>query len=137
MEKWLVLLKDYTSVDLLALWALLPSPLATVVWTLIKITLIVAPLMGFVAYLTLIERKVIAAMQDRVGPDRVGPWGLLQPIADAFKVMFKEVLVPAKADRLIFWMAPLMARAYGSMRSLAGLKRWPWRGSYGPCTRKP
>ena len=109
MEKWLVLLKDYTSVDLLALWALLPSPLATVVWTLIKITLIVAPLMGFVAYLTLIERKVIAAMQDRVGPDRVGPWGLLQPIADAFKVMFKEVLVPAKADRLIFWMAPLMA----------------------------
>lgn len=86
----------------------LGTALATVVWTLLKILLITAPLMGAVAYTTLLERKVIGYMQDRIGPNRVGPLGLLQPIADALKLMFKEIIFPTKADKVLFYLAPML-----------------------------
>lgn len=81
------------------------------VWTLIKIILIVAPLMLGVAYLTLAERKVIGFMQVRIGPNRVGPWGLIQPIADGLKLLFKEIIVPSSASKGVFIIAPMLAIA--------------------------
>ena len=81
------------------------------VWTLVKIVLIVAPLMLGVAYLTLAERKVIGYMQVRIGPNRVGPWGLIQPIADGLKLLFKEIIVPSKSNKGIFLIAPMLAIA--------------------------
>jgi NADH-quinone oxidoreductase subunit H len=81
------------------------------VWTLIKIVLIVAPLMLGVAYLTLAERKVIGYMQVRIGPNRVGPWGLIQPIADGLKLLLKEIIVPSKSSKGIFLIAPMLAIA--------------------------
>ena len=86
----------------------LPHGLATVIWIVLKIVLIVLPLMGLVAYYTLAERKVIGFMQVRVGPNRVGPKGLLQPIADALKLMFKEIILPTKANKVLFLIAPLL-----------------------------
>jgi NADH-quinone oxidoreductase subunit H len=82
-----------------------------VVWTLLKIILIVAPLMLCVAYLTYFERKVIGYMQARIGPNRVGPLGLLQPIADAMKLLFKEVMVPGSASRKLYIIAPMLSLA--------------------------
>lgn len=81
------------------------------VWTLMKIVLIVAPLMLGVAYLTLAERKVIGFMQVRIGPNRVGPWGLLQPIADGLKLLLKEIIIPSSASKGIFIIAPMLAIA--------------------------
>ncbi len=79
-----------------------------IVWNLIKIVVIVLPLMGCVAYLTLWERKMIGWMHVRLGPNRVGPAGLLQPIADALKLLLKEIIVPAKASKGLFVLAPVM-----------------------------
>ena len=79
-----------------------------VVWTLIKIFALVLPLLGCVAYLTLAERKVIAWMHIRIGPNRTGPFGLLQPIADALKLLFKEVIMPLKANKILYILAPMM-----------------------------
>lgn len=78
------------------------------VWTLIKIICITLPVMGCVAYLTLWERKMIGWMHIRLGPNRVGPAGLLQPIADALKLLLKEIIVPAKANKVLFVLAPIM-----------------------------
>ena len=82
-----------------------------VVWTVIKVMLIIAPLLLVVAYTTFWERKVIGWMQVRIGPNRVGPWGLIQPIADGLKLMFKEVVIPAGADKSVFLFAPIFAFA--------------------------
>lgn len=81
------------------------------VWALLKIVLIVAPLMLSVAYLTWAERKVIGYMQVRIGPNRVGPWGLIQPIADGLKLLLKEIIVPSGANKAIFIIAPMLAIA--------------------------
>jgi len=75
---------------------------------LIKSVVIVAFLLGGFAYLTLFERRVLAKMQVRIGPNRAGPWGLLQPVADGVKLIFKEELIPDKADRLVFILAPII-----------------------------
>ncbi|MEE9220375.1 MAG: NADH-quinone oxidoreductase subunit NuoH [candidate division NC10 bacterium] len=77
--------------------------------TLFKICLVVGLLLVAVAYLTWVERKVIGDIQVRFGPSRVGPFGLLQPIADGIKLMFKEDVVPANADRVIFILAPALS----------------------------
>jgi len=82
-----------------------------IVWALIKIIVLLAPLMGCVAYLTYFERKVIGAMQLRVGPNVVGPLGLLQPIADAFKLLFKEVIIPSGVNKGLFVIGPILAIA--------------------------
>ncbi|MBT9501186.1 MAG: NADH-quinone oxidoreductase subunit NuoH [Burkholderiaceae bacterium] len=79
-----------------------------VVWNLIKIVVLVAPLMGCVAYLTLWERKAIGWSQIRPGPNRVGPFGLLTPIADAVKLIFKEIIVPTAANKGLFFLGPVM-----------------------------
>jgi NADH-quinone oxidoreductase subunit H len=83
----------------------------TAVWTLAKIVAIIAPLMICVAYLTLAERKVIGWMQVRIGPNRVGPLGLLQPIADGVKLLLKEIMVPSASSKGLFILGPILAIA--------------------------
>ncbi len=85
------------------------GPFWPAVWALVRIVVIVAPLMGAVAYLTLVERKVIGYMQIRIGPNRVGPYGLLQPIADAIKLLMKEIVVPSGANKFLFVLGPVLA----------------------------
>jgi len=81
------------------------------VWNLVKIIAIVIPIFICVAYLTLAERKVIGYMQVRIGPNRVGPLGLLQPIADGIKLLFKEVILPHQSNKALFLLAPVLAFA--------------------------
>ena len=90
---------------IVSIWVALPL----VIQIGLKISAIVLPLLAMVAYYTLAERKVIAYMHVRVGPNRVGPKGLLQPIADAVKLMFKEMIIPTNADRYLFIIAPILA----------------------------
>ncbi|MFV0283095.1 MAG: NADH-quinone oxidoreductase subunit NuoH [Castellaniella sp.] len=79
-----------------------------VVWTLVKIVVIAVPIILCVAYLTYWERKMIAAMHVRLGPTRVGYRGLLQPFADVFKLLTKELLVPSKSNRVLYLLAPVV-----------------------------
>lgn len=79
-----------------------------VVWSLAKITAIVLPVLGLVAYLTLWERRLIGWFHIRMGPNRVGPLGLLQPIADAFKLLTKEIITPSQSDKSLFFLAPVV-----------------------------
>ena len=92
---------------LMSLWEWLGENLV-VVQILIKIVIIVAPLMLCVAYFTYAERKIIGYMQVRIGPNRVGPKGWLQPIADAVKLMFKEIIIPRGANKTLFLIAPIL-----------------------------
>ncbi len=94
-------------IDLAYGW-LLNDPLGQATYILIKIVAILIPLLLSVAYLTYAERKIIAAMQLRKGPNVVGPFGLLQPIADAVKLLFKETILPSGANRIVFLMAPML-----------------------------
>jgi NADH-quinone oxidoreductase subunit H len=80
-----------------------------VIWPFIQIGLVVVITTGWVAYATYLERKISAFMQARLGPMRVGPWGLLQPIADGLKLLTKEDFIPENADRWIFFVAPYIA----------------------------
>jgi len=93
-----------------ALWSMV-KPAWPLIWVLVKIVAIIVPLLVCVAYLTFWERKVIGWMQVRIGPNRVGPWGLLQPFADGIKLFLKEVLVPSGANKSLFFVAPVMAIA--------------------------
>ena len=79
-----------------------------VVWSVLKIIAVLLPLLGCVAYLTLWERKAIGWSQIRPGPNRVGPLGLLTPIADAVKLIFKEIIVPSAANKGLFFLGPIM-----------------------------
>jgi NADH-quinone oxidoreductase subunit H len=81
------------------------------VWTVVKIMAIILPIMGGVAYYTLAERKVLGFMQVRPGPNRVGYWGLLQPVADGIKLLLKEFIIPSGANKFLFLAAPVMALA--------------------------
>ncbi|MHB8494481.1 MAG: NADH-quinone oxidoreductase subunit NuoH [Casimicrobiaceae bacterium] len=81
------------------------------VWTIVKVVVIAVPLIIAVAYLTYAERKVIGWMQVRIGPNRVGPLGLLQPFADTLKMLFKEIVVPSGASRALFFVAPILSLA--------------------------
>ena len=92
---------------MIELWNALP----VVIQILLKITVILLPLLGMVAYYTYAERKVIGYMQVRIGPNRVGWRGLLQPIADAVKLMMKEIVLPTKADKTLFLIAPMISIA--------------------------
>src|SRR5213078_679923 len=82
--------------------------LTSTAWNLALIVAIVVPLLLCVAYLTLWERKLIGWIQIRIGPNRVGPLGLLQPIADGVKLLFKEIIVPANANKALFLLAPVL-----------------------------
>src|SRR5512139_1583290 len=77
------------------------------IWVIKAFILIMGLLIGF-AYLTLYERRALARIQTRIGPNRAGPQGLLQPIADAVKLIFKEELTPSAADKILFLAAPIM-----------------------------
>src|SRR5262245_63976901 len=86
---------------------------------------IVAVLPLIAGYIVLVERKIMADMQARLGPMRVGPHGLLQPIADALKLLIKEDIIPEEADKLIFWIAPLISVTAG-MLAMSALSIGPW-----------
>ena len=84
------------------------GPVWPLVWNLIKILCVLLPLMGLVAYATLWERRLIGWIHIRQGPNRVGPGGLLQPIADAIKLLLKEIVIPSNANRSLFVIGPIM-----------------------------
>ncbi|MES9857366.1 MAG: NADH-quinone oxidoreductase subunit NuoH [Sedimenticola sp.] len=92
---------------LISLWEWLGENLI-IIQIMLKIVVIVLPLMLCVAYFTYAERKLIGYMQMRIGPNRVGPKGWLQPIADAVKLMFKEITIPGNGNKVLFLLAPLL-----------------------------
>ncbi|HSN17142.1 MAG TPA: NADH-quinone oxidoreductase subunit NuoH [Gammaproteobacteria bacterium] len=91
------------------IWGPNPSDLQWLLRIVSYIVCIMVPLIISVAMLTLAERRVIGAMQVRIGPNRVGPWGLLQPFADVFKLVFKEIVLPTRANKFIFFLAPVIS----------------------------
>lgn len=86
-------------------WASVAWP---TIWALIKVTVVLMVVLGAVTYATLWERKLLGWAQIRLGPNRVGPWGLLQPIADALKLMTKEIVSPAASDKFLFFLGPVL-----------------------------
>jgi NADH-quinone oxidoreductase subunit H len=91
-------------------WSVI-APVWPAIWALLKIVVVLLPVVAAVAYLPYFERKVIAYMHVRIGPNRVGPAGLLQPIADALKLVFKEVITPSKANKALYFTGPILALA--------------------------
>ena len=107
----MLLLAPINFIDQLLLRYFSAETINHVIWPFIQIGLVVTLVAGWVAYATYLERKISAFMQARLGPMRVGPWGLLQPIADGIKLLTKEDFIPEKADRWIFFFAPYIAVA--------------------------
>jgi len=97
-----------------------------VVWPLIQIVVVLFIVLTLVAYLVYLERKVSAFMQARLGPMRVGPWGLLQPLADGIKLLIKEDIIPIKADRAVFIVAPIIS----VVAALVVLAVIPWGATW-------
>ncbi len=81
----------------------------TLLWIILKIVAILIPLLVAIAYYTYAERKVLGAMQNRLGPNKVGPFGLLQPIADGIKLIFKEIIIPTPSNNYLFIIAPALS----------------------------
>src|SRR2546422_3521391 len=80
------------------------------IWhTLLTLIVVFGVLQGTAGFLVYVERKICAYMQDRIGPNRVGPYGLLQVLADGLKFLFKEDVIPARADKVLFLLAPCIA----------------------------
>src|SRR5437879_11498599 len=90
-----------------ALWSI--PAVQTATWALVKVLIILNAMLGLVSYMIYAERKIAGHMQARTGPNRVGPLGLLQPIADVAKLFFKEELIPAGANVVVFHLAPVLA----------------------------
>src|SRR6266851_8168742 len=107
----LALLAPINFIDTLLLKLFSEPTVNYVIWPFIQIGAVVTITALWVAYATYLERKISAFMQARLGPMRVGPWGLLQPIADGIKLLTKEDFIPEKADRWIFFFAPYIAVA--------------------------
>src|SRR5690242_1616429 len=97
-----------------------------IVWPLIQILIVLIIVLTIVAYLVWVERKVSAFMQARLGPMRVGPWGLLQPAADGLKLLLKEDIIPLKADQAIFTIAPIIS----VVAALVVLAVVPWGATW-------
>ncbi|MCE9626657.1 MAG: NADH-quinone oxidoreductase subunit NuoH [Candidatus Eisenbacteria bacterium] len=90
-----------------ALWEI--PAVQTLTWALVKVLIILQVMLGVVSYLIYAERKICGHIQARTGPNRVGPFGLLQPIADVLKLLMKEEFIPANANKVIFHIAPMLA----------------------------
>src|ERR1700730_5385002 len=96
------------------------------IWVPLVCAVVIVAVLPLVAgYIVLMERKVMADMQARLGPMRVGPHGLLQPIADAVKLLLKEDIIPEEADKGIFWIAPLLSVTAG-MLAMSALATGAW-----------
>src|SRR5881409_3965445 len=97
-----------------------------VIWPFIQIGAVITITALWVAYATYLERKISAFIQSRLGPMRVGPWGLLQPLADGLKLILKEDIVPIKADRAVFLIAPIVS----VVAALVVLSVIPWGAAW-------
>src|SRR4030081_2481469 len=104
---------------------LTPGSAGNMFWAFVYIVVIFLGLSVAVIAMNWLERKILAHMQVRLGPMRVGPHGLLQPIADAIKLLLKEDIMPAEADGFVFWMAPLISVTAG-MLAMSALAIGPW-----------